>query len=148
MRWPDRGRVEQSSLTALRCRSTELVVERGHGVLADTPGVILLHGSSGWNHQCGRLSELQVIESTMPWTQLSLLSRPGISVGTRMMIGKAGEEAIGILRQRIAGAGQNKQEAECREGFCQRSQHESVLSDEGKVGGTSQLPSLAAGSLQ
>ena len=148
MRWPDRSRVEQSTLATLRCRSTKLVVERGHGVLTDAPRIILLHGSIRRHYQSGRLPELKVIESAMPWTQLRLLSRPSISVGAGMMIGQSGEEAIGILSHRLAGAGQDKQEAECREGFCQGSQHESALSDEGKVGGSSQLPSLAAGSLR
>lgn len=128
MRWPDWRRIEQSTLAALRCRSAELVVKRGHGVLADAPRVVLLHCSIGRHHQRGRLPELQVVETAMPWTQFGLLTRPGIAVGSWMMICKPRDKTIGILSQRIPGAGENDQEADCREGFRQRSQHKSSLS--------------------
>lgn len=71
----------ESTTTRTRCTSpTKLGIDRSHGVLRNTPGIVLLHGDVRWDDQSCRLSRLKIVIAPMPRLGLRMVSRPGIAM--------------------------------------------------------------------
>ena len=67
-------------------RSTVLMVDRGHLVLGNTPGVVLLHTGRRWDDQGSGLTVGRVIVLSMPWFRRGMVLGPSVSLGRKSMV--------------------------------------------------------------
>lgn len=79
VRWPVGSCSKRSATCAVGWYATELVIDRRHRILGDTPRVVLLHGNDRWNDQSRRLAGSHPVVPTVPRALGRLAASPIIA---------------------------------------------------------------------
>jgi hypothetical protein len=96
MGWPDGGSTEHASARTVGRVAPELVIDRGHRILRNTPGVVRLHGDRWWNDQRCRLAGSMPIVIAVPRALVGLRASPVITPGGVPDPTCVGTESVGV----------------------------------------------------
>ena len=102
--WPDRGSVECSATTH-GLRTSVLMINRSHRVLANAPRVILLHHRVRRNDQRRWCSIGKVVVIAMPWLLVCILLSPYVALVGQTMIESSFDRLSNSSRGILSGRG-------------------------------------------
>ena len=77
---PNWSRLENSAAATRRGMPTKLMIDWCHGILRDTPRIILLHHHCRRHNQCGRLASAKIVIFSMPRFLHRLILSPIIAL--------------------------------------------------------------------
>ena len=96
MGWPDGGSTEHAAARTVGRVAPELVIDRGHRILRNTPGVVRLHGDRRWNDERCRLAGSMPVVIAVPRALVGLRASPVITPGGVPDPTCVGTESVGV----------------------------------------------------
>lgn len=100
MGWPDGGSTEHAAARTVGRVAPELVIDRGHRILGDSPGVVRLHGDRRWNDERCRLAGSMPVVISVPRALVGLRASPVITPGGVPDPTCVGTESVGVRTAR------------------------------------------------